>query len=206
MALSAYEELKGWQAGIGSILGFFALMVAALWNFHLNRRRDSRLRTDEALSVAAALYGEILLLRREVAALARAVAVAHINRGTKRYAALTIDQHLVEAHKLSEPQLFKALASKIGLLPPDLVIAITEFHQNCQEARMWLPLLIDNKERGYSYTTSAVLEPACKAVRNISLALHTIESMLALQRPAEDLDLGQADFVIDMENKTLGPQ
>jgi hypothetical protein len=100
VALSAYEELKGWQAGIGSVLGFFALMVAALWNFRLNRRRDTQLRTDEALSVAAALYGEMLLLRQEVAALARAVATAHINQGTQRYVALKIDQHLVEAHRL----------------------------------------------------------------------------------------------------------
>jgi hypothetical protein len=126
----SYEELKGWQGGIGSVLGFGALMVAALWNFHLNRRRDARLREEEALSIAAALYGEIVLLRKEVAALARALALAHINQGTQRYPGLTIDKHLVEAHKLSEPLLYNALAAKVGLLSPDLVVAIIEFHQN----------------------------------------------------------------------------
>lgn len=30
-----YGELKSWQTGIGALLGFVALMVAALWNFHL---------------------------------------------------------------------------------------------------------------------------------------------------------------------------
>ena len=44
-----YSELKGWQTAIGSLLGFIALMVAALWNFRLNRRRDAALRADEAL-------------------------------------------------------------------------------------------------------------------------------------------------------------
>jgi hypothetical protein len=33
--LNAYEELKSWQAAIGSLLGFLALMVAALWNFRI---------------------------------------------------------------------------------------------------------------------------------------------------------------------------
>jgi len=101
--LISYEELKVWQSAIGSVLGFLALMVGALWNFHLNRRRDTRLRGKEALSVAADLYSEIVLLRKEVAALARALAVAHINKGTQRYPGLTIDRHLVEAHKLSDP-------------------------------------------------------------------------------------------------------
>ena len=60
-----YQEAKTWQTAIGSIFGFGALMVAALWNFHLNRRRDTALRREEIHSVAAAIYGEILLLRKE---------------------------------------------------------------------------------------------------------------------------------------------
>ncbi len=74
-----YSELKGWQTAIGSLLGFIALMVAALWNFRLNRRRDAALRADEALSVVTALYGEILLLRKEVGELARVVANIKLN-------------------------------------------------------------------------------------------------------------------------------
>jgi hypothetical protein len=69
-----YEELKTWQTGIGALLGFVALIVAALWNFHLNRRRDDHLRKEEMRSVAAALYGEIVLLRIEVALLSKIVA------------------------------------------------------------------------------------------------------------------------------------
>ncbi len=197
----SYEELKSWQSGIGSVLGFGALMVAALWNFHLNRRRDARLREEEALSIAAALYGEIVLLRKEVASLARALALAHVNQGTQRYPGLTIDKHLVEAHKLSEPQLYNALAAKVGLLSPDLVVEIIEFHQNCQEAQMWFPLLIDDKEREYRYVSSAVLTPARNAVKNISPALRKMEAMLSVSKPAEDPDLGQTELVIEMEDE-----
>ena len=197
----SYEELKGWQSAIGSILGFWSLMVAALWNFHLNRRRDAHLREEEALSIAAALYSEIVLLRKEVASLARALALARINQDTQRYSGLTIDRHLVEAHKLSEPQLFKALAAKVGLLSPDLVMAITEFHQNCQEARTWFPLLIEDDDRKYSYVSSAVLTPARNAVNNIVPALRKIESMVSVPTPAADPDLGETEFVIKMEDE-----
>jgi hypothetical protein len=44
--------------------------------------------------------------------------------------------------------LYKALAVRLGILPPELVIAITAFHKNMQEIRTGLPLLIDNPERG----------------------------------------------------------
>ena len=118
--MSVYAELKQWQTAIGSLLGFLALMVAALWNFHLNRRRDAALRAEETNSIAAALYGEIVLLRKQVAHVARAVAAIEASHDRK------LDKHFLEAHTLSEPVLYKALAPKIGLLSSDLVIAITE--------------------------------------------------------------------------------
>jgi len=55
--LSYYQELKTWQTGLGALLGFVALMIAALWNFRLNRQRDADLRRDEARAVAAAING-----------------------------------------------------------------------------------------------------------------------------------------------------
>jgi hypothetical protein len=142
-----------------------------------------------------------VLLRKEVAALARALVVAHMNRGTERYLGLKIDRHLVEAHHLSEPLLYKSLASKVGLLSADLVIAITEFHQNCQEAKSWLPLLVEDEERNYGYVSSAVLAPARAAVRNVAPALRKIESMASIPRPAEDPDLGMTEDVIELEEK-----
>jgi hypothetical protein len=55
--------------------------------------------------------------------------------------------------------LYKALAPKLGILPAELVIGITEFYKQIQQLRTWLPLLIDNPDRGYGYGPSCVLYP-----------------------------------------------
>jgi hypothetical protein len=199
---SFYEELKGWQGAIGSGFGFAALIIGALFNFRLNRRRDDLLRKDEALSVAAALYGEILLLRREAARLAVAVARVHLDVGMHRDPIVKFDSHFFEAHVLSEPTLYKALAPKLGLLPSNLILAITEFHKNIQEARTWLPLMADNPERKYTYGPLYVLTPARDAVREIVPALREIERMAMIAVPApETLEMGESEMVIDIEEE-----
>jgi hypothetical protein len=183
------------------MLGFVALMVGALWNFHLNRKRDATLRAEEMLSVAVALYGEIVLLRIEAAHLARAVANVHIAIGTERDPGIKFDHHFVEAHALSEPLLYKALAAKLGLLPADLVLDITVFHKNLQEARTWLPLLSEDPNRRYGYSAAQVLVPARDAVCDIIPSLRKIERIAGIPKPAAALDLGQAEGVIAMEEE-----
>jgi hypothetical protein len=200
-AFSLYEELKSWQGGISSLFGFLALIVGALWNFRLNRRRDAALRSEEMVSVAAALYGEILLLRVEAAALARAVANVHISVGTERDPAVRFNAHFVAAHQISEAMLYKALAPKLGLLPAELIIGITAFHKDLQEMKHWLPLLIDAPDRTYSYGAAHVLMPARDAVFDIVPALKQIERMANIQTSAEPLDLGHANSVIADEEE-----
>jgi len=195
---SFYEELKGWQQGIAAILGFLALMAAALWNFRLNRRRDAHLRSEETSSIAAAIYGEIILLRKEAAQMARIVA--------RRYAdgASDLDKHFLEAHKFSEPTLYRALASKIGMLSPDLILAITEFHQHFQDARNGLPLLVASKDRPYVYSPLSFLRDVRDAVTGILPALRTIERLIAVTNPVdEELDLGMTDDVIENEEELM---
>ena len=136
-----YQELKTWQAAIGSLLGLMALVVAALVNFGLNRRRDNQIRHEEMRSVAAALYGEILLLRQELAVFARTVSNVHIENGMKRNPIIKFDQDFVDDHVLSEPLVYHTLLSKLGLLSADLVVAITAFHSNLQRAKSGIPLL-----------------------------------------------------------------
>jgi hypothetical protein len=148
-----YAEIKSWQSAIGSGFGFLALLAGALLNAHLNRRRDNRLRGEEAQSVAAALYGEIMLLREELARLAKTVAGLEARRSLK------VDEQFLEAFELPEPLLYKAIASKIGLLDAELVIAITQFYSNFQQVKAWLPLLVERPDREYSYPTSFVLQP-----------------------------------------------
>ena len=197
--MDIYQEMKGWQAAIGAMLGFVALMVAALWNFRLNRKRDSALRSEEALSVAAALYGEILLLREEAAKTAVAVANRAIAIGTTGNYPYRFDKHFLEAHPLSEPIFYKALAPKIGLLSADLVLAITAFHGNFQLVRASLPLLIEDTDRGYTYSAATVLVPARDAVSNIVPTLRKLEQMIGITTPAANPDLKRVEGFIEME-------
>ncbi|MCB1541369.1 MAG: hypothetical protein KDJ25_11150 [Rhodoblastus sp.] len=195
-----YAELKGWQTAIGSILGFFALVIGALFNFRLNRRRDALLRNEESVAAAVALYGEILLLRKELARLAREVAAIYIREGTSRVTKTGFDAHLLQRHPISEPLLYKALASKIGLLDASLVRSITAFHNNCRETISRLPLLMEDSTRDYTYGAEYVLIPACAAVHEVMPALRKIEQLAGIQEKAEPIDTGRAEDVIDMQD------
>lgn len=150
--------------------------------------------------MAAALYGEIVLLRKEVARLASAVANVHIDVGTSRNPVVKFDSHFLEAHTLSEPMLYKALAPKLGMLDADLILAIAQFHKNLQDARTWLALLPENETRKYSYGSAYVLVPARDAVQDVLPALRRIEAMASIrERAVEKLDMGNTETVIDME-------
>jgi hypothetical protein len=194
-----YDELKTWQTGLGSLLGFIALMSAALWNFHLNRRRDRRLQTEEGKSIAAALYGEIILLRSEVAALSKIVANLESRNRLDE-----INDHFVKWHTLSEPILYPALAPKIGILNSQLVLAITEFHKNFHEVKMALPLLVKVPERGYDLSPIILLEPALDAVQNIAPALRAIEILCAINPPTASPDLGMTEHMVKRHNGIFG--
>lgn len=50
----------------GSTLGLIALLLGALFNAHLNRKRDDALRDAERIAVASALCAELLGIRRSL--------------------------------------------------------------------------------------------------------------------------------------------
>ena len=96
-----YDELKEWQAALGAVLGFLALIFAAQRHFSLNRRRDKELKNEEASSVMGAVYGEILVLRNEAARLARGVARASADQRMKPNPVIKLNQHFVDSYSLS---------------------------------------------------------------------------------------------------------
>jgi hypothetical protein len=195
--MSFYEELKGWQSGIGSLLGLLALVGGALFNFHLNRRRDAALQAEEKRSVAAAIYGELVLLRQEAAKLATSVAQAEYNAvGTGNP---TVDSNFLEAHTMPEPFLYRALAAKLGLLDADILLAVAKFYANYREAQVSLPLLAPNEKRPYQYSSLSVLVPARDAVIDVVPTLNKIRQMLSLVGPVEDVDLGRTESFIEYE-------
>ena len=198
-----YDELKGWQAALGAalgaVLGIVALILAAQRHFRLNRRRDKELKDEEAQSVMAALYGEILILRNEVARLSNGVAIVSRNRGVEANAVIQLNQHFVDSHTVSEPLLYKTLASKLSLLNVDTMMAIIKFYSNVETARSWLPLLVDDKTRVYQHSVLTVLLPARDAVREIIPTLRHMEMVLSIAEPASDPDMGMTDTIIEME-------
>jgi hypothetical protein len=196
-----YAEAKTWQQGIGALMGFMGLMIAALWNFKLNRRRDAALRLEEMKSVAAALYGEMRMLRARVAATGQAVARLHVALGFNGRHSVKFDSHFVEANKLPDVTLYKALASKFGLLPPDLLIPIISFYENVLAVETWLPKMGDDPSRGYVYSPLHLLEPARDAVVQIVPALQKIEGLIGVPTPgrAGPLDIERLEGVIAWE-------
>lgn len=56
---SLYAELVKWQIGIGAVLAFGGLIIAALYNADLNRQRDDRLRDEQSFALAMTLQAEI---------------------------------------------------------------------------------------------------------------------------------------------------
>lgn len=199
--LSLYQELKTWQQGLAALLGFMGLMAAALWNFRLNRKRDALLRFEEMISVTAALYGEMILLRARTAHVARIVANVYVSEGTDPDSVIKFDKHLVEANKIPEPLLFKALAPRFGLLPADLVVSVSAFYEKVQTVTFWLPQLIPQADRGYSHSILTILHPAYEAVEEVMSTLRRMETMIGIDESqrAKKLDLGKTEGVIEME-------
>jgi hypothetical protein len=99
--------------------------------------------------------------------------------------------------------LFKALAPKLGLLPAELILGITEFHKNVEQVRTTLPLLIDDPTRGYVSGASHVLVPARDAAFDIIPAVRVIERMASIPKPATAIDLGRAEGVIELDREML---
>jgi hypothetical protein len=54
-----HETSPGQATFLGSLIGFIALLGGALFNAHLNRRRDDRLRSEDRSAVAVALRAEL---------------------------------------------------------------------------------------------------------------------------------------------------
>jgi hypothetical protein len=196
-----YTELKGWQSGIAAILAFIALIIGALYNAHLTRCRDDRLRKEEWLTIAIAIYSEILLLREEAAALVKGIAANREHHDIK------IDEQFLEDHKfVAEPRLYMALSSRLGLLPAELLKYIARFYNHIEKIKISLPMLLE-RERSLpggrkvrtSYHLGEVVKPAVDAVFDVKPALRRIEALAGLSE-AKDPDVGFADVVIaDLE-------
>lgn len=185
---SVYEELLAWQQGIGAFVGLLALVLAALFNFWLNRRRDAKLRDEEIASIITAIYGEIIQLQIEMALLAKIV--ANYILGDREFHA-----EFVEDYRLGQPLLYPALSHRLGLLAPDMLLPLVQFYSNFDKASRGIPLLIKG-ERSFNYSPLVVLQPALSAVQDIQPTLRQIEDRYKIPQ-AEIPDTGIASDIAE---------
>ena len=122
-----WQEIKDLQTGIGAVIGLFGLALAALFNAHLNRKRDDRIRREESCTLALALRTEVLRLVKS--ALARRVAVLGL-------VGVPIDRSAWATQELTMPPaiVFQNSAAKIGLLGSELVADVVDFYNVISES------------------------------------------------------------------------
>jgi hypothetical protein len=194
-----YNELKGWQSGIGTLVGFVTLILGALFNARLNRERDARLRSDEMIAVASALYGEVVVLRKAVARMANAVAQRYEQHGVGYIKGEPFDRHFIEGITPPSLRLYPALASKVGMLPSEIALEVVRFYARVEEAQTWLPRLQRDAERGFTYSVLYVLDPAIEAVTGVLPALSAIEDLAGIGERIGTPDIKKAIKAQDFE-------
>jgi hypothetical protein len=196
------DQLKGWQAGIGALLGF----TLGTWvNHGFNRRRDKVLRREEMILVSIAVYGEIISIREDVGKLAMAIADIEAN-GDRIF-----DDQFLKDHPLPTPIIYPSLATRIGLVSSELLIPITGFYSNLTRINAALPLLIERiiererllpggerkrREERRIYHPATVLRPAIATIDDVKPALRRIEK-LGRMPPAEDPPISLARMVLE---------
>ena len=189
LILDIGTELKNWQTGLGALIGLVSLAFVAWYNFHLNRRRDRNLREAEAKSVAAAIYSEIILLRGQLALLAKIV--ANFENNDRDFVDLRAD-----VYRPSAPVIFPCLAGKLGTLDPDLVVGISKFFSDLEEATRNIDVLTVSND-GPRFSCTIVLRPAVAGVQDVRPFLKKMQDMLGLAETKEP-DLGLAEAVIEL--------
>lgn len=95
---------------LGSAIGLVAILLGALYNARLMRRRDDKIMNDEAKAIAVAIGAEMKVH-------------AELLCGRMRQAFLGPDgrsEALMKALRATDPVVWPALASRVGILDPDL--------------------------------------------------------------------------------------
>jgi hypothetical protein len=94
----------------GSSIGLVALLLGALFNAHLNRKRDDRLRLEEQRVVATALHAELVGWRKRLQS-----NIDSVKADSEKWKSVPI---------LSRPRLFPELIAKLGFLPSAIIESV----------------------------------------------------------------------------------
>jgi hypothetical protein len=191
-------ELRNWQPLMGAALGFGALTWGALYNYRLGRKRDDVIREQEARSVALGLYSEINLISKELAKSANSIGNWYMRKGVHGD---DLPSYFSDSFVLPESTLFKALAPKVGMLSPNVLMSVTRFYGYYTEALNHLPNILENPERPVSYGIEWFLGPAISAIDEVQPALREIERIGNVTDAAPKPDLEQARKAIRLQDE-----
>jgi hypothetical protein len=195
-----FLELRNWQALMGTALGFGALTWGALYNYRLGRKRDDAIREQEARSVALGLYSEINLISKELAKSANSIGRWFLRAGVHGDG---LPSHFSDSFVLPESTLFKALAPKVGMLSPDVLMSVTRFYGYYGEALSHFPKILENPESPISYGVEWFLGPAISAIDEVQPALREIERIGDITEAASKPDLERAREAIRLQEDLI---
>jgi hypothetical protein len=117
---------------VGSFFGLVALLLGALFNAELNRRRDDRLRTEEQRAVATALKAELEELRRTLNDAAETIS---------QEGYLQPDEQVQVPDLVQSIRIMPGIVSKLGLLDETIISAVLDAYGLVEQYSAKLVLL-----------------------------------------------------------------
>lgn len=139
-------------SSFGAGLGLIAILLGALFNAHLGRKRDDRLAMEERKALAASLLGELIGTILSVS--------------DRRYFLLGTDSAFSSARissgypikermALDAPLVFEANAGKIGILGYDLAADIARIHAHYNLIRNLMAVAVAEHSKSIGHPFSA---------------------------------------------------
>jgi hypothetical protein len=107
----------------GSFLGLIALLLGALFNAHLNRKRDDDLRGVDRIALAKSIYAELTAVHRTL--------LENAQRLTEHAPGADEGFMLPDLHH--SVQVFSHMLPKIGLLPVDIIRKVMDAYVLIQQ-------------------------------------------------------------------------
>ena len=186
-----YDELVAWQTGIAAVLGFGALITAALFNAELNRRRDDdlaqRARERDEERKARERFELALVLRTEIATVTILLGIPR-NLITKLKSRrenrdLTVPEILIRVG-LDFPAptpVLERMVDRLGDLTPGVGTVIVSWYHTVEQLR-WAPSLLYRQD-GRVNLSRADIEFLLSVMDSLESLAET-----ALERLSHDLD------------------
>ncbi len=125
--LVVMNDFLNWLAGLpsgvatflgtltGSSIGLIAILIGALFNAHLNRKRDDRLRAEDRIALVSAMKAELRSIEHTL--------TENANDLTDKKRAPADFMVPDPAHSI---RIFPEVVAKLGLLEPKTIRAVTE--------------------------------------------------------------------------------